>query len=125
MNKKRCSIALGATVPFLFLVVVGISSSPATRHVPAGAPEYCGTKAAERLPECGWVEGQERPAPKSQQVDGCDPTDEQIKEVWLSTAEYPESARPAFAAEFLRRREKLCREFQTKAIPAGIQQLAR
>lgn len=55
--------AAGAAV-FLILLVVAFSGSHSA-HEPArvniaGAPAYCGTKATERLPECGWTEAKEK-----------------------------------------------------------------
>lgn len=55
--------AAGAAV-FLILLVVAFSGSQnaheAARVNVAGAPSYCGTKATERLPECGWTEVREK-----------------------------------------------------------------
>lgn len=55
--------AAGAAV-FLILLVVAFSGGRSDRENPrvnvAGAPSYCGTKATERLPECGWTEAKEK-----------------------------------------------------------------
>lgn len=66
MDRRRATAAAVGVTVLVFAVIgrLGGGTAPVTAVSAAAMPSYCGTKATERLPECGWTEGKQAPASK-------------------------------------------------------------
>lgn len=69
-------VAASAAAVFLILIVAafagGSGRHETVKTANATMPSYCGTKATERLPECGWTEAKEK-TPAANAVTAPDP----------------------------------------------------
>lgn len=133
MNRR---VAAAAAAGFLILLVAVLGSAPGENDAAPviaaapGMPSYCGTKATERLPECGWTEAKEK-TPTRQPYDSCSGASEaEVRKMWVVVKGTQPSGTDAtrMTADLLRQAEELCREFRDAKptpLPPELKELVR
>jgi hypothetical protein len=120
-HRTTCAlVALGLTGLIGAISINGKSDPPVKAPAAtAGMPSYCGTKATEKLPECGWTQEAEDKAAAAQKqarkYDSCAGASEaEVRKMWATVS----ATQPAgtdvtrTTAELLESAEKLCREWR-------------